>query len=59
VLRIGLCALLLIVAVDLRSGVHTGLDVEAGLVLKGTAGFGIGRALSLDTGKTWGARRRM
>ena len=58
-LGIGLCALLLIVAVDLRSGVHTGLDVEAGLVLNGTAGFGIGRALGLDTGKTWDASRRM
>jgi hypothetical protein len=33
VLRIGLCALLLIVAVDLRSG----LDVKAGLVLKDSA----------------------
>ena len=50
-LGIGLCALLLIVAVDLRSGVHTGLE--------GTAGFGIGRALGLDTGKTWDASRRM
>ena len=51
VLRIGLCALLLIVAVDLRSG----LDVKAGLVLKDSAGvlpagFGIGRALGLNTG---------
>ena len=51
VLRIGLCALLLIVAVDLRSG----LDVKAGLVLESlvledTAGFGIGRALRLNTG---------
>ncbi len=46
VLRIGLCGLLLIFAVDLRPG----LDIKAGLVLKATAGFGIGRALGLNTG---------